>query len=150
MIKNIKFPAIIFDRDENIHFARNEDDIVICNNDYWKEGNYKNLEIIDIEGNLYKVVDAYKIKNKGVFWGYNLFLNKKIIVELDLEKHISKIDEQVFKDRVGDSLLLNEEFWGASDDFDEKINFVKETNSVGEIIEKLCNLYYGENYEDRI
>lgn len=90
MIKNIKFPAIIFDKDENIYFARNEDDIVICNNDYWKEGNYKNLEIIDIEGNLYKVVDAYKIKNKGVFWGYNLFLNKKIIVELDLEKHISK------------------------------------------------------------
>lgn len=51
---------------------------------------------------------------------------------------------------MGDSLLLNEEFWGASDDFDEKINFVKETNLVGEIIEKLCNLYYGENYEDRI
>lgn len=62
MIKNIKFPAIIFDKDENIYFARNEDDIVICNNGYQKNGNYKKLEIIDVKGNLYKVIDTYKIK----------------------------------------------------------------------------------------
>lgn len=52
---DIRFPIITFDKERNIYYARNGNDIVICNNSSLNNGFYDNLLIIDITGAKYNV-----------------------------------------------------------------------------------------------
>lgn len=81
-INNIDFPVITFDKNDNIFYARYTNDLVICSKRGFEQGFYKSLSIIDIKGNEYLVEDAKKVENVGGLFGYNIFLSRKIKVEL--------------------------------------------------------------------
>ena len=58
---------------------------------------YKGLKIVDVDGNVYKINSAKKIKGVGLFWGYNVFLNQKIKVELSFSDKFEKISLEDLK-----------------------------------------------------
>lgn len=140
IMMNMKFPVITFDREENIYFVRNEDDLVICNGSALNNGFYNNLLIIDITGTQY-VVESIDIE-KVV--GYNIFLQKKIKVNLNFKKDISLISLEDFKTKILESYKKYIAFWEAGGNVQENIMFIQNSESIGEIINNLCDEFYEE------
>lgn len=98
-IEGLKFPIISFNGND-IYIARHSDEITICSKVALKNGFYRNLRIVDSEGYEVKVIDAYKIGTVGLFYGYNIFLNQKLKVELIFsnEKRITSLNVFLKKD----------------------------------------------------
>ncbi len=49
-------------------------------------GLFQNLRLVDSLGKEYLVNGARKVRGVGPFWGFNVFLNQRIEVALDLEE----------------------------------------------------------------
>ncbi len=56
--------------------------------------------IVEASGKAYKVTSAKKLHGVGPFWGYNIFLNQKIKVELLFEGKPFQITADEVKKRV--------------------------------------------------
>lgn len=141
---NIKYPILVIDKSKNIYYARNEDEITICNSRYLEDGEYKGLEIIDLEGNLYIIDNAFKIRNIGGIFGYNFFLQRKIKVKLEIKLKPIKLSLENFKNKIIDTYFFHREFWDSGGDLQDIVNFINKGNSIKEIIYKLCMHFYGE------
>lgn len=136
----MKFPVITFDREENIYFARNEDDLIICKGSALNNGFYNNLLIIDIIGTQYVVedVDIEKVI------GYNIFLQKKVKVSLNFKKDISSISLEDFKTKILESYKKHIAFWEAGGNVQKNIMLIQNSESIEEIINNLCDKFYEE------
>lgn len=140
IMMNMKFPVITFDREENIYFVRNEDDLVICNGSALNSRFYNDLLIIDIIGTQYVVedIDIEKII------GYNIFLQKKVKVNLNFKKDISPISLEDFKTKILESYKKHIAFWEVGGDVQENIMLIQNSESIEEIINNLCDKFYEE------
>lgn len=140
IMMNMKFPVITFDREENIYFVRNEDDLVICNGSALNSGFYNDLLIIDIIGTQY-VVESINIEK---VIGYNIFLQKKVKVSLNFKKDISPISLEDFKTKILESYKKHIAFWEAGGNVQKNIMFIQNSESIEEIINNLCDKFYEE------
>lgn len=140
IMMNMKFPVITFDREENIYFVRNEDDLVICNGNALNSGFYNDLLIIDITGTQY-VVESINIEK---VIGYNIFLQKKVKVSLNFKKDISPISLEVFKTKILEYYKKHIAFWEAGGNVQKNIMFIQNSESIEEIINNLCDKFYEE------
>lgn len=102
-------------------------------------GLFVGLEIVDADGREFIVKGATKLHGIGPFWGFNVFLNQAIRVQLDLEvtgKTLS-VDEvralvrRDFRDWHG---------WQSRDDFGELAKRLQNAKAVSEIM----NLFASE------
>lgn len=141
-IKNLDFPVITFDKNNNIFYAKNTNDLEICSKRGFEQGFYKGLLIIDIEGNEYLIEDAKKVENVGVLFGFNIFLSQKIKVELIFNQSIVTIDLKEFKEKLINAYNLNRSFWDSGGDLDNIIKYIKDTDSIKTIIEDLSLDFY--------
>ncbi|MFA5262758.1 MAG: hypothetical protein WC378_02965 [Opitutaceae bacterium] len=96
-------------------------------------GLFTKLRVIDSIGVEYVVSSAKKLKGIGPFFGYNLFLNQRIRVALDLEP-----TGKVFSSDEVRALVLKDfrgwHGWESRDDFDQLKQGVASAASVGEIL----------------
>ncbi|MFM8911720.1 MAG: hypothetical protein ACKOE6_02225, partial [Flammeovirgaceae bacterium] len=128
-IQGIKFPAITYAERGPVSFARNIDDLTICNSLGLKKGFYNNLEIVDIEGNYFKVIDAKKTGTIGGLFGYNIFLNQKLRVALNIDNKVSKIELIQFKEKTINAFKKDITFWDSDGNFDNKIRSIEKASS---------------------
>ena len=73
----LQFPVITFSYSNVIEFIIDMVHLTSCNKRGLKNGYYKNLKIVDSNGNLFIVNNATKVRNIGHFWGYDIFSIKK-------------------------------------------------------------------------
>lgn len=141
----IKYPVIAFAKGGVIHFARNEDDLIICSTRGLKTGFYNGLNIIDSEGNSFVVQEAKKVGYAGFLWGFSLIFGQRIRVELifrDAKKYYSMED---FKEKILKQLNKNKHFWNSGGNFEELAEMIKSGNSFKETITYLTNYFYKES-----
>lgn len=143
-INDLTFPIVTFDHNNNIFYARNIDDLIICSKRGFEQGFYKGLSLVDIEGNEYLVEDAKKIKSVGGLFGVNTFLSQKIKVELTFNKSFSVLCLQEFKEKLINAVNLNKSFWDAGGDLANIINYISNADSIKTIIKKLTVDFYKE------
>ncbi len=143
-INRLDFPVITFDKNNNIFYARNTNDLATCSKRGFEQGFYKGLSIIDIKGNEYLVEDAKKVENIGGFLGFNILQSQKIKVELNFNQSFATIDLERFKEKLLNAYNLNSSFWDAGGDLDNIINYIENADSIKSIIEKLSFDFYKE------
>lgn len=139
---NFNYPIIAFSASD-VHLARNEDEILICSKTALNNGFYKNMKVIDSSGVLYSIKNATKVKGHGLFWGYNIFLNQKIQVELIINESQIETDIETLKKLILKG--MKKSFWDSGGNYKEIINKIHLSNSIHEIINYLSKIYYNDN-----
>jgi hypothetical protein len=138
----LEFPIIAFSKN-SFHIARNENEILICTKIALKNNFYKEMNIVDCTGASYNILNAKKIKGIGLFWGYNIFLNQKIKVELIYKDDCSNLNIELFKSKVLN--YIKKERWDSSDNFEDIKLKINQLNNFKQIIIILSDFYYTEN-----
>lgn len=137
MIDKIIFPVLTFSRPNVIEFAKDIDRLTSCNRLGLKNGYYNNLSIVDSIGNSFVVAHAHKIGTIGPFWGFNIFLEQSLRVELEFEKGVEQLGLDDFKDKVLNVFEKDKYFWDSGGNLDELKRAVRSAKTHGELIEKL-------------
>ena len=136
---NLKYPIIAFSS-SGLHIARTEEDILICSSLALKRGFYKSMNIVDSEGFLYKIEDAKKIKGHGIFGGYNIFFNQKIIVELIIRDKPIECSVEEVKRKLNKELKKG--IWDSADNTQDIIAKIEGLNKIDEIIHYMAKIFY--------
>ena len=140
---NFEYPIVVFAAD-TLYTARDEKDILICTKTALKRGFYREMIIIDSKGFQYNIKDAKKTKGYGTFFGYNIFLNQRIEIELIFDnKEFIKINLEQLKEKVVNN-FQKAGLWDSGDNLRDVIKKIREMCSIKDLIVYLSLLYYGE------
>jgi hypothetical protein len=111
------------------------DSLSSCTTAALRYGYFKKFWLVDSNHHRFKIKSAKKLHGVGRFWGYDIFLNRKIRVELSFKDEqsvsLEEIKESIFKS------FRTWHGWASADNFDELKSRVKAATSVREIINAL-------------
>jgi hypothetical protein len=96
-------------------------------------GMFNSLLIVDGQGQAIKIKDAHKLHGIGLFWGYNIFLNQRIRVELEPSGEPFSISVDEVRGLVLKSFHTRHG-WATRGDFEELEANVQKAASIPEII----------------
>jgi|GEM_PF-1875278 len=133
MTKNeITFPVICFYR--HLLRIRNDwDTLVTTTTAGVGNGMFDNMLIVDSNGKAIRVKSARKLHGVGPFFGYNIFLNQRIKVELTFDSEPFQMLTDDVRKRVLNS-FQKRHGWQTRGDFDELKSSVENASTVAEII----------------
>ncbi|KAA6437968.1 hypothetical protein FEM33_19035 [Dyadobacter flavalbus] len=98
---------------------------------------FENIVIVDSNGFTYFVKNATKVKGLGRFFGYNIFLNQTILVDLNFEPNIEKIQLNDLKKKMVKNVHKEKAFWASGGNFDKIIELINHSESINALISDL-------------
>jgi hypothetical protein len=140
MIDSLEYPALVFVRGM-VFPVRSADDATQCTKPALKNGYFSGQLMVDSTGKAVKVKGAKKLHGVGPLWGYDIFLNQKIKVELILEGQSTQIEINDVRGRVLKA-LRGRQGWDASGDSEELIASVEKARSISQIANIVTDAYY--------
>jgi hypothetical protein len=140
IIEPLDYPVLRFVRGM-VFPARNVDEITQCSKTALRKGFFRQQLIVDSAGRALKVEGARKLCGIGRFWGYNVFLNQRIKVELVLQESVQHMDPNELRQHVLHA-LRGRQAWDASADFIEVGAAVGRAHSISEIAKVVTEAYY--------
>ena len=135
-VYDLKFPVIGFNK-HTFYIERDVDSLTVTTKAGLKNKLYENASIIDSSGRLYTIVKAKKLHGIGLFWGYNVFLNQRIKIELYIDPIVTNISLDDFKKRVTDIFDKDKYFWNSGGNLKGLRKMVLTAGNHEEIIRKL-------------
>ncbi|MBO9617218.1 MAG: hypothetical protein J7619_31320 [Dyadobacter sp.] len=141
-VDKVRFPVITFDR-----FAFNVvpdlDKLTRTTSAGLANGLFKNLQIIDSDGTLYFVTAATKVKGIGPFWGYTIFLNQNIRLNLVLSTETRELKLPEMKAKVISAINKKRDFWSSGGNVSKIRSLVNDAASIEDLIQKLDTVVHG-------
>ena len=131
----IKFPVICFWQDL-IRIRFDKASLITTTKAGIKNGMFTDLFIVDSDYSGFVVKSAKKLHGVGFLWGFNIFLNQNIRVELTFEGKPRKVALDEIKGRIFQS-FQKWHGWATRGDFDELQEKVRNAQSISEIIQLL-------------
>ena len=138
----IKYPIIIISRKSHIEFIKNDKDLRRCNKRALKNGYYNNLSLIDSDSNRYSIQRAEIEGSIGILWGFNLLKGQQLKVRLIFDEIVNHIDLNEFQNLLIKVINMDKCFWDSDGNLKERIEFIRNTNSIKDIIAKFTYDYY--------
>jgi hypothetical protein len=136
LVTAIKFPILSFSQGL-VDVEHDLESLTTCNKRALRRGGYySKLWLVDSGQHKFNVKSAKKLHGVGLFWGYNIFLNQRIRVELVFEDKVENIPLEDVKAAVFKS-FRTWHGWASADDFDELQSKVKNATSVREIMDAI-------------
>jgi hypothetical protein len=140
----LKFPVICFWRDL-VRLRTSWEALTTTKKAGVKNGMFRDLLVVDSQGKCLRVKNAHKLHGVGLFWGYNIFMNQRIKVELELSGEPFNISLEEIKRMMFES-FQRWHGWRSRGDFDELKASIEKAKSVSEIMERLSSpSYAGQN-----
>lgn len=130
--ENLIYPVLCI-RKGTLFTCRSFTDLTTTSASALRGGLFDRLLVIDSNGAEAIVRSAANLGGVGLFWGFNVFLNQRIRVELNLEP----TGKTLTTDRVRQIVLRdfrNWHGWESREDFDQLKESVKNASTVGEIL----------------
>lgn len=132
---SLTFPAICFHQEYAL-LLRCWEDLTVTTSRALRHGKLENLLLVDSTGTAVKVRGARELEGVGAFGGYNIFLNRKVKVELLFEGEPFQMSVAELKARLLRS-FDEWEGWASADNFEETREAVESAASVGEVFARL-------------
>jgi hypothetical protein len=101
-------------------------------------GLFDKLKIIDSAGSEFLVKTARKLHGVGAFWGFNIFLNQRIRVALEIESSGRTYTTEEVRQIVSRD-LKSWHGWASREDFDQLKDSVERAASSAEILRLVTN-----------
>jgi hypothetical protein len=133
---NIQYPILIISKN-HIEYIQNGENLKKCNKRALRNGYYEGLILIDSNSKKYLIKNAIKESTEGIFWGFNLLRGQQLKVRLVFDEKVENIELSEFQNLLIKLLNKYRDFWDSDGGFEERIEYIKSTNSIKEIIEKL-------------
>jgi hypothetical protein len=133
---DLRFPVIYFCVPFLASVEHNFETLTTATKVGLKKGSFDNMLIVGSDGKAVKIRNARKLHGIGPFWGYNIFLNQKIKVELVKDGDIFDISIDDVRNRVLQS-FKKWHGWAARGDFRELKREIERTQTISEIINLL-------------
>jgi len=134
-LKGLQFPVLC--RSQNlVRVKLTEDELTTCNRLGLKNGWYRGMTVVDSTGTGIKIKDARKLRGIGLFWGYNVFLNQRIKVELEPSGEPFAVTVGEVRDMALKS-FRSWHGWQSRGDFEELQDKVQKAQTIPELIELL-------------
>lgn len=102
-----------------------------------KGGLFDGLQICASDGRHFVVTRARKVRGIGALGGWNVFLNQRIEVELDVQSSSPDWDEEELRKLVARE-LRGWSGWKSRGDFPELVKGVREARGIGELVSFLA------------
>ncbi len=135
-IESLRYPVLCFSQ-HLIRVEKSPDELTTCSKLALSKGGYfENLLLVDSAGTGLRVRGANKLHGVGLFFGYNIFLNQRIKVQLHIDGEPIQVSLTEVKDYVFDS-FKHRRAWRTRGDFAELRSEVQNAASIPEIIELL-------------
>lgn len=141
MTDKIRFPAITFDRFA-FNVVQDLDNLTRTTSAGLANGLFNNLQIVDSVGILYFVTAATKLKGIGPFWGYNIFLNQNIRLNLVLSTETKELTLPDLQRKVIAAINKERDFWSSGGNIGEVRKLVYDATSIADLIQKLGTVVY--------
>jgi hypothetical protein len=138
-MNKINYPVITFDK-YSFSIIQSEEELTRTTSAGLKNGLFENLIIVDNLGQCFKVINAKKSHGIGPLWGYNIFLNQKIRINLEFGSCKTEETLNSVKERILKIFKKDRYFWEAGGNLDELIQLVKESPTISELIVKLKDI----------
>ncbi len=127
-----KFPCLCIHKG-TLFTVTSDDSLTTTTAAALRGGLFKKLKIIDSTGREFFVKTARKLHGVGPFWGFNIFLNQRIRVALEIEssgrtyttEEVRQIVSRDFKGWHG---------WASREDFDQLKDSIARATSSAEIL----------------
>ena len=136
-MEHLRFPVLCFSQNLAL-VTQTEEDLTTCSKVGLRNGYFDNLLLVDSSGRGVRVKGAKKLHGIGPFWGYNMFLNQTIKVELIVAGEPFKVSLEEVKERVLDS-FKKWHGWEARGDFEELRERITNAKTIPEIIRLLSD-----------
>jgi len=135
----MRFPVLGIFPNGSLEIAASPANLTLNTSVGLRDGYYKGLRIVDSRGRWSKVRGARKVHGIGRFGGYNLFLNQRIRVSLDIEdENLEAETEDVKRMVLADFSAWHG--WSSRGDFDLLVSRVKAAKTVSALIQVLANM----------
>jgi|LSQX01.3.fsa_nt_gb hypothetical protein len=134
MNTKLQFPVFAFQKNDNmIYTFFKERELKSTSTIILKTFDYKNVTLIDSNGNIYKIKQAYKLKYLGLF-GFSLIKKgRQILVDYEFDSDIKTTTLSEFKDEIITRIEKKKSFWQSAWDIDELKLKILHCNSFEEI-----------------
>jgi hypothetical protein len=135
----LRFPVLEF-ANGMVFFVGKEAGITECSSYALKRGFFSGLLLVDSTGRAVRVKGAKKLHGIGPFWGYNIFLNQRIKIELipDGAPYITTVNE--LRKLILDAFRGKQE-WSARSDFDELTHRAERAESIEQLVRIIGDAY---------
>lgn len=138
-VNDLQFPVLGTFPNGSLEIAASPSNLTLNTSLGLKEGYYDGLRIVDARGRWFRVRAARKLHGVGRFGGYNVFLNQRIRVALDLEDEhreatIDEVKALVLRD------FESWDGWKSRGDFDVLLRRVTDAHSVPELLNVLATM----------
>lgn len=101
-------------------------------------GLFNGLRIVDSAGKEYTVKNARKLHGIGPLWGFNIFLNRTVRVDIEIDDNVKTLNvDEVRRLVLRD--FRNWHGWESRGDFDELKAAVEMASTVAEIIRMIAS-----------
>lgn len=129
----LDFPVICFFRDHTVETRDDWDSVATGNKYALKKRAWDGMLIVDCNGQAVRVKTATKLHGVGKFWGYNIFLNQRIRVELTLDGEPFRVSLEDVKKLLFRSFTALPSIWQANLDYEEFTENIKNARAISEI-----------------
>lgn len=126
----LKFPVFAFQKNDNmIYTFFKERELKSTNTRIIQTFDYKNITIVDSDGNMFKINKAYKLKYIGLF-GFSLIKKgRQILVDYEFDSDVRIIELSDFKADIIKRIEKKKSFWQSAWDIDELKSKIMNCNS---------------------
>jgi len=131
----MKFPAIVFSR-RALWVVRSNDILTRTTKVSVKNGVFSGAVVVDADANAQKILSAKIRSGYGPLFGYNIFLNRNVIVDLIPDGETFKMDLGEIKQKVIAD-FNSWSGWATRGDWPELKANVMRANSVFQVIEAI-------------
>jgi hypothetical protein len=140
-VTDISFPALVVFDDGGFLTYRDENRLTSTNALGLKKGCYNGLLIIGSDGMAVRTKGARKLHGIGRFWGYNLFFNRWIKVELIFDGEPFLMDTEELK-QVVLKHLHNSFAWQDYEGIEHLIGKVEKAKNAVTIVRLVTSTHY--------
>lgn len=140
VIASLEYPVLVFAQG-TVFPKRSAEEATRCTKVALKRGYFSGQVLIDSTGTLLEIEGARKLHGIGPLWGYNIFLNQRLRVELITEESTSSVDIDEVKKRV--LKALRGPLWNGGADVPELVLKVRNAKSIAEVTVLMTDAYYG-------
>lgn len=130
----LSYPIFATKAKENmVYVFFKEKDLKATNTNLLSKNVFKNVTLIDSQGNVFKIKRAYKVKYIGLFGFSLLKKGRQILVDFEFENDKATFELPEFKQFIIQKIENNKSYWNASWDIDELKSKIMNCNSFADV-----------------
>lgn len=112
-VSDLRFPIIAITQSGAITVHVNRNTLEVGHTKMLRRGWYREMTLIDSNGESYKVAKYSPVRGEGTFWGFSLIYSRRVRIELTLNSHQTLSLAEV-KRTVCDGMTRDPHMWEAS------------------------------------